>query len=441
MVIMKMALPRRTFLRGTGAVLALPFLDAMVPALGAAPKSAPRIGFFQTPNGMSMPYWTPKTVGSNFEFTQPLASLAPFRNQTIVLSGLNHYSAGLGDGGGPHTRNNAAWLTGKLAIRTETNPTLGISADQVAARVLGKETMLDSLELSTTGRVVRSGSCENGYSCLYQLMSWRSETQPNPTESNPRVLFERMFGEETTADARAARIKADKSILDAVVGQVKKLETKLNVSDRSTVSEYLDTVREVEQRIQKAEKQNTNSEFSTGERPSGIPDKWPEHRELIFDLLFLAYQADITRVATYQCGDAGVGGYAFVGVPEEHHETSHHQNNPEKRAKLAKIDAYNVSTFAKLVEKMSKTRDGDGTLLDRAFLMFGSSISDGDLHSPLDLPTVLVGGGNGTLKGNQHLKFAEDKKTPMTNLLLTILDKAGVHTQRLGDSTGDLTEL
>jgi hypothetical protein len=438
MFITKMALPRRTFLKGVGAVLAVPLLDAMVPALGAAPKSAPRLGFFQTPNGMSMKYWTPATTGANFEFSQPLQSLEPFRENVTVLSGLNHFCAGLGDGGGPHTRGYAAWLSGVLAQRTEVHPMLGTTVDQYAARVLGKETPIESLELSLQTSVIQSGACENGYSCLYQLLSWRSATQPNPTEGDPRVIFERMFGEETSGEERLARIKADRSILDAVAEQVNGLNRRLGAGDKLMISEYLETVRDLEKRIQKAEAQNANSEFSTGERPTGIPDNWPAHRDLLFDLLALAYQADITRVATFNITG---GSYASIGVPEQHHDLSHHGGDAEKRMKLAKIDTYNVSSFAKFVEKLSKIKDGDGTLLDRSIMMFGSSLSDGDMHSPLNLPTVIAGGGNGTLKGNQHIVIAEDKKMHMANLYVTLLDKIGVHVDKIGDSTSDLVEM
>jgi len=318
------------------------------------------------------------------------------------------------------------------------HPMLGTTADQFAARELGKDTMIESLELSLQTSTIQSGACENGYSCLYQLLSWRSATEANPTEGDPRVVFERMFGEETSNEDRLARIRADKSILDAVVGQINAMQRRLGGSDRLRVSEYLETVRDVEKRIQMAEQQNANSTFSPGERPTGIPDKWQDHRELMFDLLVLAYQADITRVATF---DMGGSNYSFVGVAEAHHDLSHHGGNAEKREKLAKIDAYNVSTFAKFVEKLSKTQDGDGSLLDRSIMLFGSSLSDGDMHSPLDLPTVIAGGGNGTLKGNQHLRWAEDKKVRMANLYTTLLDKIGVHIDKLGDSSGELVEL
>src|SRR5262245_16645967 len=438
MVITKMALPRRTFLRGVGTTLALPLLDAMVPALSAAPKGAARLGFFQTPNGISMPYWTPKKTGANFEFTEPLKSLEPLRKQVTVVSGLNNYCAGLGDGGGPHTRGYAAWLSGMLAQRTEVHPMLGVTADQYAAREFGKETMIESLELSMQTNTIKSGACENGYSCLYQLLSWRSATQANPTEGDPRVVFERMFGEETSNEERLARIRADKSILDAVVGQVNRLQTKLGGNDRLMVTEYLETVRDVEKRIQKAEAQNANSTFSTGERPTGIPEKFQEHREVMFDLLALAYQADITRVATF---DMGGSNYSFIGVSEAHHDLSHHGGNPEKRLKLVKIDAFNTMQFAQFVTKLSKIKDGDGTLLDHSIMMFGSSLSDGDMHSPLELPTVLVGGGNGSMKGNEHILYTPDKKMPMSNLYVTLLDKMGVNVKKLGDSTGDLAEL
>ena len=438
MVITKMALPRRTFLRGIGTMLALPMLDAMVPALTAAPKGAPRLGFFELGNGMSMKYWTPPTTGTNCEFSTPLKSLEPFRDRVAVLSGLNHYCAGLGDGGGPHTRGKAAWLSGILAQRTEVNPILGTTADQYAARALGEDTMIESLELSLQSRRIQSGACENGYSCLYQLLSWRSATEPNPTEGDPRVIFERMFGEETTNEDRLARLRADRSILDAVAGQVNKLKHRLGISDRQMVSEYMETVRDVEKRIQKAEQQNTSSEFSTGERPTGMPEDWTEHRELIFDLLVLAYRADITRVATFAMGG---GSYANIGVREGWHDLSHHGGSAEKQDKLLKIDIYNVSTFAKFLEKLSKIQDGDATLLDRSILMFGSSLSDGDMHSPLNLPTVLAGGGNGTLKGNQHIMWAEEKRTPMANLYVTLLDKVGVNVEEIGDSNGELSEL
>ena len=440
MFITQMALPRRTILRGMGAALALPMLDAMVPALKAAPAGAVRLGFFHLPNGMSMPYWAPKTEGKGFELSPIMKAMEPFKAQMTAVSGLSHFAAGVGDGGGPHTRAEAAYLTGLLATRTEINPTLGISADQVAARVLGKETVLDSIEL-TTSKDVLAGSCDNGYSCLYKQISWRSYNQVNPAQSNPRVVFERMFGEESSPAERAKRIKTDKSILDAVAIQVQGLEKKLSAGDRLAMGDYLNTVREVEKRIQKAEAQNANSSFTVGKGPSGAPDLWYEHLELMYDLLHLAYQADVTRVATFQAGQGGPGGYAFIGVPEDHHETSHHQNNPEKLLKLSKINAYHMVTFAKFIEKLAKTKDGDATLLDRSMMMYGASMSDADLHSPLDLPLILVGGGNGTLKGDRHLRYKAEEKKPVCNLLVTMLDKAGVKVDKFGDSTGDLAEL
>ena len=438
MVISKMALPRRTFLRGVGTTLALPMLDAMVPALSAAPKGALRMGFFQQPNGVSVKYWTPAATGKNFPMPQPMKALEPLRDYVTVLGGLNHYCAGLGDGGGPHTRGYAAWLSGLLAQRTEVNPILGTTVDQYAARELGKETMIDSLELSMTTGSVKAGACENGYSCLYQVLSWRSSTQANPPEGDPRVVFERLFGEETGNEERLARLRADKSILDAVTGQINKLQSKLGGSDRLTVSEYLDTVREVEKRIQKSEKQNQNSEFQTGERPTSVPEKFNDHREVMYDLLALAFQADVTRVATF---DLQGSNYSFIGVPEAHHDLSHHGGNAEKRLRLSKVDAYNVTQFARFVDKLAKTKDGDGTLLDHSMMLFGSSLSDGDMHSPLDLPTIIAGKMNGALRGNEHLTWAQDKKVPMSNLWVTLLDKAGIQVPRLGDSNGILSEL
>lgn len=446
MIVTKMAIPRRTFLRGAGVTLALPLLDAMVPALTATAKTAAggamRLGYFYVPNGMHMPLWKPKKPGKNFELSQILSALEPLREHLTVLSGLNNYVAGLGDGGGPHTRNQSAWLSGTLAKQGEADVRLATTIDQYAARVLGKETPLESLEMCTEPSD-QVGSCDNGYSCLYvNTLSWRSSTVPNPMERNPRVVFERLFGEESDKDARLSRMKADKSILDTVQGDLARLGLKIGSSDRMRLDEYLEAVRDVEARIQKAERQSATSDIALIDRPVGIPETFEEHTNLQFDLIHLAYQADLTRVVTFLIArEQGNKNYTNIGVPEGHHECSHHQNDAHKQAQLTKINTYHISLFKRFLEKLKNTRDGDGNLLDHAALVYGAGQSDGDLHSPLDLPTLLLGHGCGTIAGNQFIDYPEKTKTPMMNLHLALLDRAGVHVDKVGDSSGMLTDL
>jgi hypothetical protein len=448
MIVTKMALPRRTFLRGAGVTLALPLLDAMVPALTAASKTQamtapPRIGYFYVPNGMHMPLWKPQMpgAGSNWKLSQTLSQLEPLRQYLTVLGNLNNYAAGLGDGGGPHTRNQSAWLSGVLAKSGESDPRLATTADQHAARVLGKETVLESLELATDPSD-QIGSCDNGYSCIYvNTISWRSESVPNPMERNPRIVFERLFGEESEKSARLARMRADKSILDTVQGDLSALGVKIGANDRSRVSEYLDAVRDVESRIQKAEKQSLTSTVSIIDRPTGIPETFEEHTLLMLDLIYLAYQADLTRVATFSIArEQGNKSYVNIGVPEGHHESSHHQNDPHKQAQLTKINTYHISIMKKFFDKMANTKEGDGTLLDHSALVYGAGQSDGDLHSPLDLPVILMGRMNG-IKGNQYIDYDPKQRTPMMNLHMTLLNKAGVKVDKLGDSNGFLSEI
>ncbi len=447
MFISKMALPRRTFLRGAGVTLALPMLDAMVPALTAASKAtkaAPRLGFFYVPNGMHMPLWKPLKAGAgkDFELSFTLKGLQNVKDHVTVLGNLNNYAAGMGDGGGPHTRNQSAWLSGTLAKPGEAEVKLATTADQHAARVLGRETPLESLEICTDPSD-QVGSCDNGYSCLYvNTISWRSATVPNPMERNPRIVFERLFGEESDKQARLKRMRADKSILDTVQADLSSLGVKIGASDKSRVTEYLDAIRDVESRIQKAEKQSSTSEVALIERPVGIPETFEEHTLLMFDLTYLAYQADITRVVTFSIArEQGNKNYNNIGVPEGHHETSHHQNDPYKQSQLTKINSYHISLYAKLLEKMKNTPDGDGSLLDHSALVYGAGQSDGDLHSPLDLPLVVVGKLNGTVKGNQYINYDPKLKMPMMNLHRSLLDKAGVKTEMIGDATGMLSDI
>jgi hypothetical protein len=449
MIVTKMALPRRTFLRGAGTILALPLLDAMVPALTTVAKAAPfiappRIGYFYVPNGMHMATWKPRTtgVGNNWQLSQTLKSLDSVKEYVTVLGNLNNYAAGIGDGGGPHTRNQSAWLTGARARTGESEPSLATSADQYAARFLGKDTVLESLELATDPND-QVGSCDNDYSCLYvNTLSWRSATVPNPMERNPRVVFERLFGEESEKSARLARMRADKSILDGIRGDLASLGVKIGVSDRTKVNEYLDSVREVEARIQKAEKQGMTSDVALIARPMGVPETFEEHTLLMLNLIFLAYQADLTRVVTFMIvREQGSRSYPNIGVPEGHHECSHHQNDPHKLEQLAKINSYHVSLMKQFYEKMAAAKEGDGTLLDHAALVYGAGQSDGDLHSPLDLPALLVGKLNGTIKGNQNIDYDPARKMPFMNLHLSLLHKAGLPQEKFGDATGTLSEI
>ena len=444
MVVTKKSIPRRTFLRGAGAALALPLLDAMVPALTAASQTAanptPRLGYFYVPNGMHMPLWKPETPGTNFKMSPILQAMEPVRNQLTVLGGLNNYEAGLGDGGGPHTRNQSAWLSGTAAQLGDA--ILAPTADQHAARVLGRDTLFESLEICTEPADA-VGSCDNGYSCLYvNTISWKSATVPNPMERNPRIIFERLFGEESDPAARMARIKADKSILDVVSSDLARLGLDIAGGDRQRVEEYLSAVRDVERRIQKAEQQSATSTLNLVERPVGIPEVWEDHVQLLFDLIHLAYQADLTRVVTYAIArEQGNTTYQNIGVPEGHHECSHHQNNPHKHKQLTKINTYHIGLLMRFLEKMQNTPDGDGSLLEHSAFVYGAGQSDGDLHSPLDLPTLLIGNLGGTVKGNEFLQYPADARTPMMNLHKALLDKAGVPVEKLGDADGMLTEI
>jgi hypothetical protein len=419
MTITKLALPRRTVLRGMGAALALPYLDSMVPAF-AAPKAAMRMQFVYVPNSVSQPYWRPKGEGPDFELSPILAPLAKVKDQIVVIEGLGN--ATVDGGGGPHTRSSQAWLTGVPCKRTEgADVQLATTTDQLAARVLGQETQLTSLELATEPNFT-VGNCDNGYSCVYaNTFSWRTPTTPLPMENNPRAVFERLFGDGGTATARLADLKNDRSILDSVRGDMTRLQKRIGPSDRVMMDAYFQSVREVEQRIQKIEQQQAASPIEFGEKPAGIPDTFDE----------------ITRVIAYQLSREQTSRpYPFIGVPEAHHDVSHHQNNPEKLAKHAKINTYHMSLFAQYLEKLKATPDGDGTLLDHSLMLYGTGLGDGDLHSALDLPVLLVGGGCGTLQGNRHLKYPVDSH--MTNLLLNLLRKVGAPQEQMGDSTGEL---
>lgn len=444
MIITKKALPRRTVLRGIGATLALPLLDSMVPALSAVANTplrpVRRLGFVYIPNGANPFAWTPSGNAETFELSEILNPLAGVRDQVVVPSGLAHRQAeALGDGNGEHARACTVFLGGVHPKRTEgADVRAGTTVDQLAAAELGKETPLPSLELTLENNYV-VGNCDNGYSCAYvNTISWRTPTTPLPMEYNPRVIFERMFGEGGTSAERLAQIGEDRSILDALSGDMARLQRTLGVGDRTRVAEYLDTVREVERRIQRAEVQASQSTLPQQlNRPVGAPESFHEHAALMYDLLALAFQADVTRVFTFLFGREATGTvYPESGVLDPHHPTSHHQNDPVKLGKLAQINRYHVALLARFVEKLQSLPEGDGTVLNHSLILYGGGISDPNLHSHYDLPLVMVGGAAGRIKGQRHLQYP--RWTPMSNLLLGLLDKVGVPTEKFGDSTGRL---
>jgi hypothetical protein len=445
MFISKTHLPRRTFLRGLGATIALPLVDAMIPALSALAQTAARpvrrLGVVYVPNGMNIWRWRPATDGTQFELTPLLEPLAPFRDRLLVLSGLSNTTADAipGEGGGDHSRGQAAFLTGVHAKKTQ-GPDFqaGISMDQIAAQALGNETQLASLELALESNDL-VGGCELGLSCAYTgTLSWRGPTSPVPVEVDPRAVFERLFGPSDTTDpqARLERLQAERSILDSVTSDLQRLQRRLGASDRTKVGDYLDAVRDIERRIQKAEEQS-GRELPIVAQPAGVPPVFEEHARLMFDLMALSFQTDLTRVCTFMIGrEQSTRTYPEIGVPEPHHPVSHHQQRPEYLEKLAKINAFHLKIFAGFLDTLRSTRDGDGTLLDSMMLLYGSGLSNPDDHNHHDLPILLVGGGSGQLRGGRHVKYPLD--TPLANLHMTLLDKMGVPVERLGDSTGKI---
>ncbi|MCH7746984.1 MAG: DUF1552 domain-containing protein [Acidobacteria bacterium] len=443
MIITKKALPRRTFLRGMGATMALPLLDAMVPAATALAQTVAnptlRLGFIYVPNGVIQDQWVPTATGRGFDFSPILSPLEPFREQVLVLSGLAHRQAdSFGDGNGDHPRATAVWLSGVHAWerRGRQGPTdikLGITADQIAARALGTQTPLPSLELVL--ETPTAIACDTG-DCFYSnTISWLDETTPLDMEAHPRIVFERLFGDGGSAADRLAVMKRTGSILDSVTREVARLERTLDPRDRNKLDEYLTAVRDVEERIQRSESRDVESIIELPERPVDIPETFDEHAMLMFDLQTLAFQADITRVFTLMMArEASPRTYPDIGVPDQHHTMSHHRNDPEYMAKKAKIDTYHIHLLARFLEKLRNTPDGDGNLLDHSMIVYGGGIGNGNLHEHTNLPCLVAGGGGGRLKGGRHLAYPED--TQMANLLLTVLDKAGVQAEQLGDSSG-----
>jgi len=444
MFITKKAISRRTVLRGMGTAIALPVLDAMIPAVspGAAAVPVRRFGVVYHPNGTIYDKWLPTGSGFDFELSPTLKGLEPFKKQLIVITGLfSDQAEALGDGGGDHSRACGTYLTGVHVKKSDSNVENAISMDQIAAKAFERETQLSSLQMTADENSLL-GSCDLGYSCAYSsTLSWLTPTLPLMAENNPRVLFERMFGSSDSTDARvrAARLQQDKSLLDSVNERVNQLQRKLGAGDNRKVNDYLESLRDVERRIQKAEEQSSK-QLPEVAQPAGIPDNFDDHVRLLYDLQLLAYQSDLTRVITFMYGREQTSRpYPQIGVPEAHHSLTHHQNNPEKMDKCTKIQRHHIALFAEYLEKLRKTPDGDGSLLDHAIILYGSGISNSDRHTHGPLPTFLVGGGAGTLKGGRHLVYPEH--TPLTNLQLTLLNKLGVPAEKLGDSNGQFNEL
>jgi hypothetical protein len=436
--ITKKSLERRTFLKGAGTALALPFLDAMAPALTAQVKSIPRVGFVYVSHGVIWDDWKPKTVGPDFELTTNLQPLAKLKGQFNILSGLSHLEADTkGDGSGDHTRASAAWLTGVHAYdrtRPGVEMKLATTADQIIARELGKNSPLPSLEPTTD--TPSQGSCDAG-DCFYvNTVSWRNETTPNMTENHPRVVFERLFGDGGNGAQRLAQAKATGSILDSVSAEAAKLAKSLGRTDRTKLSEYMESIREIETRIQNTEKQGAQS-IELPDRPLGIPDNFDDHTKLMFDLQVLAFQTDMTRVFTFiMARELSLRPYPFIGVPDAHHSVSHHRDDADLMAKKSLIDTHHVLMLSYLLEKMAATPDGDGSLLDHSLIVYGSGMGNGNLHRHSDMPVLLAGQLGGKVKTGIHYAYKQD--TPMANLLLSIMDKTGVKIDQFGDSTGRL---
>ena len=446
MFITKKYLPRRTVLRGLGAAIALPLLDGMVPALTAQRRTAAapvrRFGVFYVPNGMSMPYWFPKEEGPLAALPPTLQSLSAFKDRVLLCGGLDDESANLVKGGGDHARSAGTFLTCvPFKITSGADVFAAISMDQIAARELSKETQLASLELGIESNAM-VGNCDGGASCAYtNTIAWRTPTTPLPIENDPRAVFERLFGTtgSTDPEARMERLRRDRSILDAVGGELKGLELILGPGDQIKLDEYLDALRDIERRIQMAEQQSTR-ELPVVDQPVGVPSDYAEHAKLMMDLLALAYQTDLTRISSFMLAREVSGrAYPEIGVSDSHHPLSHHQDEPAKLERLHKINEYHFQQFAYLVEKLAALPEADGTMLDSTLFLYGTGISDSNTHFHDDLPIALVGGKATGIQGGRYVRYADD--TPLANLYMTILDKLGVPVDSFGDSNGHLERL
>ncbi len=440
---------RRTFLRGVGTVLALPMLDAMLPlrALAQGARKSPiRMAFVFVPNGMHMPAWRPATEGANFALTSTLEPLKKVQGDFSILTGLTQHNAfALGDGGGDHARSAAAWLTGCHPKKTDgADIHNGISVDQIAAQKIGTQTRFPSLELGCE-RGAQAGNCDSGYSCAYSsTISWHTDSMPVPKEVDPRAVFERIFGggdAGETAESRARRRLYNQSILDFVMDDATQLKQQLGRHDRQKLDEYFTGVRQIEQRLSQAEHQPIAAKLPGGlDAPSGIPADFGEHIRLMADMMALAFQSDLTRVCTFMIANDGSNrSYREIGVPEGHHDMSHHGHDAVKQAKVQQINHFHVTQLGYLLEKLKSIQEPDGSLLDNTLLVYGAGISDGDRHNHDDLPILLAGGRNAGFKQGRHVVYPDN--TPMTNLFLSMLDRVGVHAETIGDSTGRLQQL
>ncbi|HAN61625.1 MAG TPA: hypothetical protein DCQ11_12265 [Gammaproteobacteria bacterium] len=440
MVITKLALPRRTFLRGMGATLALPFLDAMVPAMSARAAGTPRFTAVYVGNGANMFDWTPPTEGVNFELSPTLKPLESFRDRMLVFTGLDNYPAtDQGDTGGQHPRAAPAFMSSVHPKQTEgADVKAGTTVDQLIAEKICRDSKLSSLEVAVDRNDV-VGACDHGYACAYMnSMSWKTPTMPLPAETNPRFVFERLFGTGDTPEEREARAQEDRSILDGLSQEISKLSAKLGGHDRVKLGEYFDAIRDVEQRIAKSE--SYNSDFEVPERPVGLPETFREYAELMFDLQVLAFRADITRVTSFMMARENIQrSYNEIGLPEAHHSMSHHGNNPEKMKAFSKLNMYHTDTLSYYLDKLQSIQDGDGTLLDSTVVLYGKGMSDGNTHNNYSVPVVVLGGPENGLQGNRHLVYPQG--TPLANLSVSLLEKFGVNVEQFGDSTGQLPML
>jgi uncharacterized protein DUF1552 len=441
MFITKKAIPRRTFLKGAQAALALPLLDAMIPAATAwartPAKPVPRLGFVFIPMGCDHSRWIPAGQGELAELPPILTPLRPIKDQVTVITNTrlgNSYP-------GTHDTSNAGFLSAARSKHTESSDYfLGTTVDQIAAKEIGRDTQLASLQLSMDLNPL-SGVCNNGYACVYQnCLSWSSPTTPLPSEAHPRIVFERLFGEGGNAAVRRSALQSRGSLLDLFSVNIGRLKQRVGVPDRVRLDQYLDSVREVEREIQRAERAAADNTMPDLDRPVGVPAAFADHAKLMFDLQILAFQADITRVVTFQltreqCNRT----YPEIGVADPHHPTSHHGNDPEKLMKIAKINTFHVSLFSDFLQRMKATPDGDGSLLDHSIYMYGSGMGNPSLHDHDNLPILVVGGAGTGLKGGRHIRY--EKGTPLANLHLTLLDRIGVHVDSFVDSTGKIEDL
>ena len=442
MIVTKRALPRRTFLRGAGTALALPLLDAMVPALTAqantpaSPARLRRLGFVYMPMGCDVTRWTP-TGGERFDELSPtLSPLAPVKEKVAIISGLELRNAYPGT----HATSNASFLSAAKAKRTEsTDYHLGTTVDQIAAQQIGRDTQLPSLELSMDLLSV-VGQCDNGYACVYQNnLSWSSPTTPLPSEAHPRIVFENLFGEPGAGD-RIAALRKRASLLDSVSDELVRLQKSLGPADRQRVDQYLESVRDIERRIQKSEASAVEDPLADRDRPTGVPAEYSEHARLMFDLQVLALQGDITRVITFQLArETSNRSYTEIGISEPHHPLTHHGNDPEKIAKVARINRFHVSLFAEFLQKLDATREGEGSLLDHSLYLYGSGMGNPNVHDHVNLPIIVAGGAAGNMRGGRHLRH--EQPTPLANLHLTLLDKVGVRLDSFADSDGKVDDL